>query len=110
MPGPKTAPEALAWVQAAIAGGSYLVLEEDKGHFSRRLNLYGLDMLDVFELVENATVCTPYDKRAPRRDGTQWRVSGPDVSKEQTISIGVETFLDRKRRRCALVTIFREEE
>jgi hypothetical protein len=67
-------------------------------------------MEDVFNSIEKAVACEPYMNRAPEHGGTCWRVKGPDIDEAKEIAIGVEAFLDRKRRRCVLCTVFRSGE
>lgn len=67
-----------------------------------------LDMEDVFQVVATAAACRAYERVADH-DGTCWRVTGPTVDGE-LVAIGVEAYLDKKRRRCILCTIFRQGE
>ena len=100
MPGPGTPREALAWTQAALRDGRYI----PSIHFGERLVERGFDMLDVLHAVERATRVTAYDQD-PQHGGTCWRVTGPDVDVGRRVAVGVECFLDRKRRRVVLITV-----
>lgn len=100
MPGPRTPKEALAWAQGAMEAGRYI----PSVHFGERLAERKLDMLDVLSAIASATRTTPYAGDA-RHGGTCWRIAGPDVDGTRTIAVGVETFLDHKRRRVVLATV-----
>jgi hypothetical protein len=63
-------------------------------------------MNHVYAAVERMTCLEPYD-RPPVHGGTCWRVLGPHLDDEhKAIAIGVEAFLDKKRRRVCLATFF----
>lgn len=95
--------DALQWIRDAVHGGRY----HEATHFQERLRLYNIDMWDVFKAIEEAAECLPYSG-VPQHGGTCWRVLGPTAD-ERVVAIGVEAFLDRKRRRCILCTIFSVE-
>jgi hypothetical protein len=61
-------------------------------------------VFDVLHAVEHATRARPYDQE-PQHGGTCWRVIGPDVDGARSVAVGVEAFLDRKRRRVVLITV-----
>lgn len=105
MSGPGTVREALAWIQDAVAAGRYVV----SGHFHRRREERRIDFLDVFNAIENANACVPYDQGAPENGGTCWRVIGRNIDNDQDVAVGVEAFLDKKRRRCVLCTVFERD-
>ena len=96
--------EALRWIQEAVQGGRY----HEAAHFQERLRLYNVDMWDVFKAIEAASACLPYPGTTPQHGGTCWRVRGPTTD-DRVIAVGVEAFLDKKRRRCILCTIFSVE-
>lgn len=95
--------EALRWIQDAMQSGRY----HEATHFQERLRLYDVDMWDVFKAIEEADACLSYSG-TPQHGGTCWRVRGPTAD-ERAVAIGVEAFLDKKRRRCILCTIFSVE-
>lgn len=92
------------WIQEAVASGRYT----PSVHMRERLMERKLDMEDVFHVVDTAAACRSYDRVADHA-GTCWRVTGPTVDGEM-VAIGVEAYLDKKRRRCILCTIFRHGE
>ena len=102
MPGPKDATEALKWVQDAVQAGRYV----PSIHFYDRLLEQRIDIQDVFNAVEGAATCLKYEQGTPQNGGTCWRVTGKNVDGDQDVAVGVEAFLDRKRRRCILCTVF----
>lgn len=104
MPGPKDATEALKWVQDAVQTGRYV----PSIHFYERLLERRIDIQDVFHAVEKATSCAEYDG-TPQNGGTCWRVTGRNIDEDQDVAVGVEAFLDKKRRRCVLCTVFKLE-
>ena len=102
MPGPTKPSDALAWVKAAAADGRYV----RSVHFEERLAQRNITMLDVLNAITKTTQVVSYPKGKARNGGTQWRVLGPDTDGNRTIVVGVETFLDHKKRRMMLVTVF----
>jgi hypothetical protein len=102
MPGPGTPKEALAWAQVAMRESRYIPSK----HFQERLHERAIDALDVRNAILKATLAVPYENGVPRNDGTCWRVAGPDIDGGRTIAVGVEAFLDHKKRRMVLVTAF----
>jgi hypothetical protein len=106
MPGPKTEIEALRWIQEAVEAGRYV----PSVHFYDRLLERKIDIQDVFQAVENATVCVVYERGVPEHGGTCWRLIGRNVDGDEDVAVGVEAFLDKKRRRCILCTVFRPGE
>jgi hypothetical protein len=103
MPPPRRSDEALGWIRDAMLAGRYI----PSVHFRDRLRERGLVMEDVFVSVEQASTCAPYTKHAPEHGGTCWRVTGPNVDGTENVTIGIEAFVDKKKRRCVLCTIFR---
>ena len=75
-------------------------------HFYDRLAERRIDVQDVFNAVENAASCTTYAQGVPQNGGTCWRVSGTNIDGDRDVAVGVEAFLDKKRRRCVLCTVF----
>jgi hypothetical protein len=75
-------------------------------HFRQRLAERGIDMLDVENAILKATGIFSYDQATPQNGGSSWRIAGPDVDRVRTVAVGVEAFLDRKRRRMMLITVF----
>ena len=104
-PGPGTPEEALRWIQDALREGRYTPGK----HFGERLLERAIDMLDVFHAVENASSIAPYvPESGPQHDGTPWRIVGPPPDDEgDPIGVGVEAYLDKKRRRVYLTTVFK---
>jgi hypothetical protein len=105
MPGPKTEAEARTWIQEAVAAGRYVAA----GHFWHRAYERDLTLDDVLRAVEHMVRLERY-AREPVHDGTCWRVLGPNVDDDRTIAVGVEAFLDKKRRRVLLATFFEVSE
>jgi hypothetical protein len=106
MAGPKTPQEALAWIQEAVASGLYT----PSVHLEERFQERGLDIHDVHNAIANAGSCDAYENGQPRHGGTSWRIHGPSVGDDKpsvTIAVGVEAYLDKKRRRCIICTIFK---
>lgn len=103
MPGPKDATEALKWVQEAVQAGRYV----PSVHFYDRLAERRIDIQDVFHAVEAAATCVKYEQGIPQNGGTCWRVTGQSIDGDQDVAVGVEAFLDKKRRRCVLCTVFK---
>ena len=101
MPGPQTDREALAWIQDAMDAGRY---ELSYHYAAERRDLRGIDAQDVHAAIGRAARVERY-AGTPRRRGTCWRVFGPDADGERTIAVGVEAFLDRRRRRVIIVTV-----
>lgn len=102
MPGPTQHDEALRWVREAVQAGRTVLSR----HFRLdRLEQRGLTMDDLHYAIEQATGIEPYERRSPVNGGTCWRVLGPSLDAEE-LAIGVETFLDKKRRRVVICTIF----
>jgi hypothetical protein len=64
----------------------------------------GFDMFDVLHAVEQATRARRYDQE-PQHGGTCWRIIGRNVDGNRSVAVGVECFLDRKRRRVVLITV-----
>lgn len=106
MAGPKTRTEALPWIQEALQAGRYV----PSGHFYDRLQERGIDIQDVFHAVESASKCLEYSGGVAQNGGTCWRVVGKNVDRDKAIAVGVEAFLDKKKRRCILCTVFRPNE
>ncbi|WP_437635055.1 hypothetical protein [Sorangium sp. So ce854] len=79
-------------------------------HFSVRLRERKVDMQDVFNAIEKAISCTAYANGIPTNGGTCWRVVGPNIDEDEHVAIGIEAFLDKKKRRCVLCTVFRISE
>lgn len=103
MPGPQDAAEALRWIQDAMQAGRYV----PSVHFYERLAERQIDIQDVFGGIEAATACVRYEQGVAHNGGTCWRVRGESLDGDQEVAVGVEAFLDRRRRRCVLCTVFR---
>jgi hypothetical protein len=106
MPGPKDAVEALKWVQDAVQAGRYI----PSIHFYERLAERKIDIEDVFSAVDAASTCVVFEQGTPQNGGTCWRVIGKNIDGDQEVAVGVEAFLDHKRRRCILCTVFKPGE
>ena len=104
MPGPRNADEALTWIQEAVRAGRYV----PSVHFYDRMAERRIDILDVFHAIDAATAGVEYVRGGgPRNGGTCWRVTGTDLDETQEVAVGVEAFLDKKRRRCVFCTVFK---
>lgn len=101
-PGPGSIRQALPWIRDALAAGRYAVHEP---HFGRRCRQRGLSIQDVKNAIKNATRCEPYADRSPTQDGTNWRVTGPNVDGD-SIAVGVEAFETQPDRWVLLITLF----
>jgi hypothetical protein len=99
--GPTTPAEALTWIQEAVAGGRYLVLEP---HFSRRCQQRGVTLPDWKRAIRLARACVQYGGRVATCGGTNWRVTGPDIEGDD-LTIGVEAFRDQVGKRALLITV-----
>jgi len=104
MAGPKDSRTALIWIQEAVSAGRY----HPAIHFYDRLYERRLEIQDVFRAIQEASFCGSYDRK-PERGGTCWRLVGPSTEAKATISVGVEAFLDKKKHRCVLCTVFDPE-
>ena len=62
-------------------------------------------MDDAFNVIEKATFCDPYE-RLPVHDGTCWRLKGRDVKNRIDVWVGCEAYLDAKKHKCILCTVF----
>jgi hypothetical protein len=100
MPGPKTPPEALAWVKEAMAAGRYV----PDPHFEKRCRQRCYSIFDAKRIALTATTCAPYPEAACLAGGTSWRVLGRD-SDGNRAALGVEAFLDSFGRQVLLITI-----
>lgn len=105
MPGPQDSQTALIWIQEAVSAGRYYPAI----HFYDRLYERKLEIEDVFRTIQDAHFCELYD-RDPERGGTCWRVIGPCLLEEKRLAVGVEAFLDKKKHRCVLCTVFDPDE
>lgn len=100
MPGPKSAGEALPWIQEAIAVGRYIV----DAHFDKRARLRRFSVFDAKKIIATATACEPYLDGTPLANGTSWRVTGTAL--DGTLAkLGVEAFRDHLGRQIILITI-----
>ena len=106
MPGPKEAADALEWSRDAMSSGRYT----PSVHFAERMMQRAVDFEDVFNAIAKATECIPFTNDPPRHGGTCWRIIGPDLEDTQRVALGVETYTDKKRRRCFLCTVFPKED
>lgn len=101
MPGPRDSDLALRWIQQALVAGRYIV----SGHFGERLAERHVTMMDVHAAVATADSISKYERGAPRNGGTCWRVVGRSID-EDRIAVGIEAFLDKKRKYVILCTVF----
>lgn len=69
----------------------------------------GVDFPDVRSAISRATRVTSYENGTAQQGGSCWRVLGPDLDDQRDIAVGVEVFLDKKKRRIVLVTVFEVE-
>jgi hypothetical protein len=108
MPGPREADEALAWIKEAFFNGRY----RPSVHFAQRLLERNIQMPDVHYAIVRAEDIIAYTRTKPRHGGTCWRVAGPSLNDDddELIVIGVEAYLDRRRRRVIVCTVFRKGE
>jgi hypothetical protein len=94
--------EALAWAQEALREKRYVV----DPHLYRRLQERNITWRSAWYAIQRATTCVPYaPERGSLAGGTSWRITGADLS-DETVSVGVETFLDHLGRRVLLITVF----
>jgi hypothetical protein len=98
--GPAEATEALRWVQEAIAGGRYIT----HPHLERRFIQRRITLWELKQAVQRATSCVPYERKAIA-GGTSWRVVGTTRDGE-TLTVGIEAFVDHLGRRVLLITVF----
>jgi hypothetical protein len=98
--GPTEAAEALRWIQEAVASGRYIT----HPHIQRRFLERRISLWEVKQAVRVATSCMPYERK-PTAGGTNWRVSGKTRDGE-TLTVGVEAFIDHLGRRALLITVF----
>ena len=87
VPGPKTAAEALVWVQEAFAAARYIV----DPHFQKRCLQRGYSIFDAKKIASTATYCEAYDDGTPLAGGTYWRVSGTALDGTEA-KLGVEAY------------------
>jgi hypothetical protein len=102
VPGPKTAVEALQWVQEAITVVPARYIPSN--HIFDQCSARNISIHDAKRAIKSATSCVPYDGQ-PENDGTCWRITGPDFEGTET-SVGVEAFLDHLGKRAILCTVF----
>ena len=100
VPGPKTAAEALVWVQEAFAAARYIV----DPHFQKRCLQRGYSIFDAKKIASTATHCEAYDDGTPLAGGTCWRVSGTALDGAEA-KLGVEAFRDHLGRQVIVITI-----
>jgi hypothetical protein len=101
MPGPKDSRAALTWIQEAVQAGRYYPAT----HFYDRLYERKLEIQDVFRAIQGATSCFVHDRK-PEHGGTCWRVFGRGLQEGKMLAVGVEAFLNKKKHRCILCTVF----
>jgi len=98
--GPTDAAEALRWIQEAVAGGRYITHPHIQKRFvERRVSLWELK-----QAVRAATSCAPYERKSIA-GGTNWRITGKTRDGD-TLTVGVEAFVDHLGRRALLITVF----
>jgi hypothetical protein len=102
VPGPGTEDEAFTWIREAFEGGRYITTV----HFGELMAERGVDFSDVSSAISRATHVARYANDVAQQEGTCWRVFGPDLDEERSLVVAVEAFLDKKRRRVVLVTVF----
>ena len=88
------------WIQEAVANSRYIIHPHALGRFGQR----GLSIRDVRHAIANATSCAAYAGRTPTLSGTNWRVTGPDVGRDE-MTVGVEAFEDLGKR-ALVITVF----
>jgi hypothetical protein len=99
--GPTEAKEALEWIREAVAAGRYLT----HPHLWTRCRQRDVSLWEVKQGIRSATTCAPYAERKSTAGGTNWRVTGRTRDGE-TLTVGVEAFLDHLGRRALLITVF----
>jgi hypothetical protein len=104
MPGPTTEAEAWAWIQDAVANQRYKFSDR---HYEFRSAERGLDIYDVHVAVAGMTRLEPYTRGTAQNGGTCWRAFGPNVDGTCTIAVGVEAYLDKRRHRVVVITLFK---
>jgi hypothetical protein len=102
VPGPKTAAEALVWIQEAFTAtpARYIV----DPHFQKRCLQRGFSIFDAKKIASTATNCEPYDDGKPLAGGTCWRVGGTALDGMEA-KLGVEAFRDHLGRQVIVITI-----
>ena len=100
MPGPKDAADALAWIQAAMTKGRYLV----DPHFVKRAQQRKFSVLDAKKIIATATSCDEYPDGTLLAGGTSWRVTGTALD-GSTAKVGVEAYKDHLGKQVILITI-----
>ena len=113
MPGPNNADEACSWIKNCAENYRY----RERPHFWERLKhdtrgdgkLENKTSMDVAHALQNMTEVLPYPDGTPTQGGTCWRVYGPSLDDDEGLGIGVEAFLDHKKRQLFLITVFLDE-
>jgi hypothetical protein len=100
--GPGTEEEAKRWIIESFQGSRYRLAV----HFRERMLEREVDFQDVSYAIANADRVERYTVGAPIEGGTCWRLFGSCLDDDRKVAIGVEAYLDRKRRRIILVTVF----
>lgn len=100
MAGPKTAAEALAWIQTAVAQDKYIVDQ----HLLKQAEARKFSMQDVKKIIATATACVPYKDGPNLADGTGWRVVGTDLDGNAG-KVGVEAYKDHLGKQVILITV-----
>ena len=100
MPGPKTAADALAWIQDAVANSRYIV----DPHFTDQAEARSFSVNDAKKIIATATACIPYPDGPNLAGGTGWRVVGIALD-GSSAKVGVEAYRDHLGRWAILITI-----
>lgn len=100
MPGPKSAADALVWIQTAVAQNKYIL----DSHLVRRLRQRGYSVLDVKKIIATATACVAYAGGPNLAGGTGWRVTGTDLDGDPG-KVGVEAYKDHLGKWALLITV-----
>lgn len=100
MPGPKSAAEALVWIQTAVARGKYIV----DAHLLKRARQRNFSVNDVKKIIATATGCVSYRDGVNLAGGTCWRVTGTDLDGNPG-KVGVEAYKDHLGKWALLITV-----
>lgn len=100
LPGPKTADEALPWIQDAMANGRWIL----DPHFQKQAKARNYSVHDAKRVVATATACVPHPDGPKLAGGTPWRVTGTDLDGASS-KVGVEAYKDHLGKHVILVTI-----
>jgi hypothetical protein len=100
VPGPKTAAEALVWIQTAVVEEKYIVDQ----HLIDQCAARKFSVADVKKIIATATQCLEYKDGPNLANGTGWRVCGVDLDGTPG-KVGVEAYKDHLGKQVILITV-----